>query len=257
MLWRVACTVLISTFHCMDSVLSHLVSWKWDWVPLCTRVHVVVWSQHVCACQHQFSFCFDRRTGSHFFFIVSVSQFQAIARAERPAREPMQSLPAAPPVARHLDCTERTELMSNFSETLASSCPAALALSGVLQRLQHVEEKINQVTSSSSLCSSLRFPSQLIFTLLFCTYSHRSVRPPQNTPLIKNTHTSNHEKRFKPLYPSLSPLKQNWKENQRANYVSFLPACCKLWEVWVLCLKHESGGGKAKTSRRLKINLIG
>nr|XP_020652855.1 F-actin-methionine sulfoxide oxidase MICAL2 isoform X5 [Pogona vitticeps] len=74
------------------------------------------------------------------------SQFQAIARADRPAREPMQSLPAPPPVARHLGCTERTELMSNLSETLASSCPAAFALSGVLQRLQYVEEKINQMT---------------------------------------------------------------------------------------------------------------
>ncbi|KAJ7344475.1 hypothetical protein JRQ81_000425 [Phrynocephalus forsythii] len=73
-------------------------------------------------------------------------QFQAIARVERPAMEPMQSLP---PVARHLGCTERTELMSDFSETLASSCPAAFALSGVLQRLQHVEEKINQKRAQS------------------------------------------------------------------------------------------------------------
>uniref|UniRef100_A0ABM5F903 F-actin-monooxygenase MICAL2 isoform X6 n=1 Tax=Pogona vitticeps TaxID=103695 RepID=A0ABM5F903_9SAUR len=77
------------------------------------------------------------------------SQFQAIVRAERPAREPMQSLPAPPPVARHLGCTERTELMSNLSETLASSCPAAFALSGVLQRLQYVEEKINQRRAQS------------------------------------------------------------------------------------------------------------
>ncbi|XP_072841873.2 F-actin-monooxygenase MICAL2 isoform X6 [Pogona vitticeps] len=77
------------------------------------------------------------------------SQFQAIARADRPAREPMQSLPAPPPVARHLGCTERTELMSNLSETLASSCPAAFALSGVLQRLQYVEEKINQRRAQS------------------------------------------------------------------------------------------------------------
>ncbi|KAH0620877.1 hypothetical protein JD844_021743 [Phrynosoma platyrhinos] len=83
------------------------------------------------------------------FFILSVSQFQAIARADHRVREPAQSLPGAPPVTRYMGCAEPTELKSSLSETLASSCPAAFALSGVLQRLQHVEEKINQKRAQS------------------------------------------------------------------------------------------------------------
>nr|XP_016851075.1 PREDICTED: protein-methionine sulfoxide oxidase MICAL2 isoform X3 [Anolis carolinensis] len=79
----------------------------------------------------------------------SKSQFQAIARADRVVRKPKQSLPEAPPVVRPLSCVEQTELNSSLSETLASSCPAAFALSGVLQRLQHVEEKINQKRAQS------------------------------------------------------------------------------------------------------------
>ncbi|XP_062973360.1 F-actin-monooxygenase MICAL2 isoform X1 [Elgaria multicarinata webbii] len=76
-------------------------------------------------------------------------QFQAVARADRTVMEPTQSLPGAPPVAKHLRCIERTELKPNLSETLASSCPAAFALSGVLLRLQHVEEKYNQKRAQS------------------------------------------------------------------------------------------------------------
>ncbi|XP_061466411.1 F-actin-monooxygenase MICAL2 isoform X4 [Rhineura floridana] len=76
-------------------------------------------------------------------------QFQTVARADHMVREPRPSLPGAHPVARHLRCVERTELESRLSETLASSCPAAFALSGVLQRLQHVEEKINQKRAQS------------------------------------------------------------------------------------------------------------
>lgn len=63
----------------------------------------------------------------------------------------MQTLPNALPVTGHLRCLENTEPESSLSESLASSCPAAFALSGVLQRLQHVEEKIHQVTNSSSI----------------------------------------------------------------------------------------------------------
>ncbi|XP_066495213.1 F-actin-monooxygenase MICAL2 isoform X4 [Tiliqua scincoides] len=76
-------------------------------------------------------------------------QFQAVARAERAVREPMQTLPGAHPVTGHLKCLERTEPESRLPESLASSCPAAFALSGVLQRLQHVEEKINQKRAQS------------------------------------------------------------------------------------------------------------
>ncbi|XP_077177936.1 F-actin-monooxygenase MICAL2 isoform X2 [Paroedura picta] len=75
-------------------------------------------------------------------------QFQAVARAEHAVRDPKQSLPGGP-VPRHSRCIERTALESSLSESLASSCPAAFALSGVLQRLQHVEEKFNQKRAQS------------------------------------------------------------------------------------------------------------
>ncbi|XP_044281526.1 F-actin-monooxygenase MICAL2 isoform X2 [Varanus komodoensis] len=77
------------------------------------------------------------------------SQFQAVARADRLVREPTQSLPGAPPEARHLRCIDRTELEPSLPDTLASSCPAAFALSGVLLRLQRVEEKCNQKRAQS------------------------------------------------------------------------------------------------------------
>ncbi|XP_053101043.1 F-actin-monooxygenase MICAL2 [Hemicordylus capensis] len=76
-------------------------------------------------------------------------QFQVVARAEHTVRESMQSLPGPDPMTRHLRSLEHTELESRLSETLASSCPAAFALSGVLQRLQHVEEKFNQKRAQS------------------------------------------------------------------------------------------------------------
>ncbi|XP_053246948.1 F-actin-monooxygenase MICAL2 isoform X2 [Podarcis raffonei] len=74
---------------------------------------------------------------------------QAVARSEHMAREPVQSLPGPHPMARHLRHIERAELESRLSESLASSCPAAFALSGVLQRLQHVEEKYKQKRAQS------------------------------------------------------------------------------------------------------------
>ncbi|XP_015273699.1 PREDICTED: protein-methionine sulfoxide oxidase MICAL2 [Gekko japonicus] len=76
-------------------------------------------------------------------------QFQAVARAQHAVRDPTQSLPGGGPVPGHPRCVERAALESNLSESLASSCPAAFALSGVLQRLQHVEEKFNQKRAQS------------------------------------------------------------------------------------------------------------
>ncbi|XP_054828895.1 F-actin-monooxygenase MICAL2 isoform X2 [Eublepharis macularius] len=76
-------------------------------------------------------------------------QFQAVARADHTVRDSTQSLSGAQPTPRYSRCTEQTVLESDFSESLASSCPAAFALSGVLQRLQHVEEKINQKRAQS------------------------------------------------------------------------------------------------------------
>ncbi|KAM6464751.1 F-actin-monooxygenase MICAL2 isoform 4-T5 [Liasis olivaceus] len=76
-------------------------------------------------------------------------QFQAIARTDCTVRKPLQPLPDEQPVAKPLRCIEPSELKSRLSETLASSCSAALALSGVLQRLQDVEEKVNQKKAQS------------------------------------------------------------------------------------------------------------
>lgn len=101
--------------------------------------------------------CFDGRKVP--FFISSISQFQAVARSEQISREPVQSLPGPHPMARHLRHIERAELESRLSESLASSCPAAFALTGVLQRLQHVEEKYKQVMARSSFLSP--FPPSL------------------------------------------------------------------------------------------------
>lgn len=95
--------------------------------------------------------CALMRQRAFFFSCEVFSQFQAVARVEHTVRDPMQSLPGGEPVPRHPRRVERAALESSLSESLASSCPAALALSGVLQRLQHVEEKFNQVTASSSI----------------------------------------------------------------------------------------------------------
>uniref|UniRef100_A0A8C8SVP1 F-actin monooxygenase n=1 Tax=Pelusios castaneus TaxID=367368 RepID=A0A8C8SVP1_9SAUR len=71
-------------------------------------------------------------------------QFQEIARTEHVVREPKQSLPASDRMARKSRITEKTDMQSNLSETLTSTCPAVFVISGVLKRLQHLEEKINQ-----------------------------------------------------------------------------------------------------------------
>ncbi|XP_043372655.1 F-actin-monooxygenase MICAL2 isoform X1 [Dermochelys coriacea] len=77
------------------------------------------------------------------------SQFQAVARTEHAVREPKQSLHSSDHVARGSRIIEKTDMQSRLSETLASTCPAAFVISGVLKRLQHVEEKINQKKAQS------------------------------------------------------------------------------------------------------------
>ncbi|XP_074853466.1 F-actin-monooxygenase MICAL2 isoform X2 [Carettochelys insculpta] len=77
------------------------------------------------------------------------SQFQAVVRTEHVVREPKQSLHGSDGVARGSRMIEKTDLQSRLSETLASTCPAAFVISGVLKRLQHVEEKINQKRAQS------------------------------------------------------------------------------------------------------------
>ncbi|XP_070619105.1 F-actin-monooxygenase MICAL2 isoform X7 [Erythrolamprus reginae] len=82
-------------------------------------------------------------------FLFGVSQSQAIAKMECTVRKPLQPLSDEQPLAKPLRCIEPREPKSRVSETLASSCPAALAISGVLQRLQDVEETINQKKAQS------------------------------------------------------------------------------------------------------------
>ncbi|XP_067396933.1 F-actin-monooxygenase MICAL2 isoform X2 [Emydura macquarii macquarii] len=72
------------------------------------------------------------------------SQFQEVTRTEYVVREPKQSLPGSDRMTRRSRIIENADMQSSLSETLASTCPAAFVISGVLKRLQHLEEKIDQ-----------------------------------------------------------------------------------------------------------------
>ncbi|NXW14768.1 MICA2 monooxygenase, partial [Circaetus pectoralis] len=81
------------------------------------------------------------------FFTSSVSQFQVVARSEHEVREPKQSLSGSDHMARRAKTVQKTDTQPSLSETsenLASACSAAFVLSGVLERLQHLEEKMKQ-----------------------------------------------------------------------------------------------------------------
>ncbi|NXK54310.1 MICA2 monooxygenase, partial [Chauna torquata] len=81
------------------------------------------------------------------FFTSSVSQFQVVARTEHEVRETKQSLNGSDHMARRPKTVEKTDIQPSLSETsenLASACSAAFVLSGVLERLQHLEEKMKQ-----------------------------------------------------------------------------------------------------------------
>ncbi|NXV97833.1 MICA2 monooxygenase, partial [Calonectris borealis] len=81
------------------------------------------------------------------FFNSSVSQFQVVARSEHEVREPKQSLSGSDHMARRSKTVQKTDTQPSLSETsenLASACSAAFVLSGVLERLQHLEEKMKQ-----------------------------------------------------------------------------------------------------------------
>ncbi|NXI06918.1 MICA2 monooxygenase, partial [Irena cyanogastra] len=80
-------------------------------------------------------------------FTSSVSQFQVVARSEHEVRESKQSLNGSDHMARRAKTVHKTDPQPNLSETsenLASACSAAFVLSGVLERLQHLEEKMKQ-----------------------------------------------------------------------------------------------------------------
>ncbi|XP_065539146.1 F-actin-monooxygenase MICAL2 isoform X1 [Lathamus discolor] len=74
-------------------------------------------------------------------------QFQVVARSEHEVREPKQSLDGSDHMARRAKTVQKTDTQPSLSETsenLASACSAAFVLSGVLERLQHLEEKMKQ-----------------------------------------------------------------------------------------------------------------
>ncbi|NWX21810.1 MICA2 monooxygenase, partial [Aegotheles bennettii] len=82
-----------------------------------------------------------------FFFTSSVSQFQVVARSEHEVRESKQSLNGSDHMARRTKTVQKPDTQPSLSETsenLASACSAAFVLSGVLERLQHLEEKMKQ-----------------------------------------------------------------------------------------------------------------
>ncbi|CAM9514703.1 unnamed protein product [Bubo scandiacus] len=74
-------------------------------------------------------------------------QFQVVARSEHEVREPKQSLNGSDHMARRARTVLKPDTQPSLSETsenLASACSAAFVLSGVLERLQHLEEKMKQ-----------------------------------------------------------------------------------------------------------------
>ncbi|XP_030307393.1 F-actin-monooxygenase MICAL2 [Calypte anna] len=74
-------------------------------------------------------------------------QFQVVARSEHEVREPRLSLNGSDHMARRAKTVQKTDTQTSLSETsenLASACSAAFVLSGVLERLQHLEEKMKQ-----------------------------------------------------------------------------------------------------------------
>ncbi|NWR27774.1 MICA2 monooxygenase, partial [Tachuris rubrigastra] len=94
-----------------------------------------------------FSACTQASELHRFFFTSSVSQFQVVARSEHEVREPKQSLNGSDHMARRAKTVQKTDTQPSLSETsenLASACSAAFVLSGVLERLQYLEEKMKQ-----------------------------------------------------------------------------------------------------------------
>ncbi|NXB21842.1 MICA2 monooxygenase, partial [Rhagologus leucostigma] len=94
-----------------------------------------------------FSACAQAPEVHRVFFTSSVSQFQVVARSEHEVREPKQALNGSDHMARRAKTVQKTDPQPSLSETsenLASACSAAFVLSGVLERLQHLEEKMKQ-----------------------------------------------------------------------------------------------------------------
>ncbi|NXC97236.1 MICA2 monooxygenase, partial [Certhia familiaris] len=102
---------------------------------------------HSCVGLIYFSACSQAPEVHRVLFTSSVSQFQVVARSELEVREPKQSLNGSDHMARRAKTVHKTDPQPSLSETsenLASACSAAFVLSGVLERLQHLEEKMKQ-----------------------------------------------------------------------------------------------------------------
>ncbi|XP_015486177.1 F-actin-monooxygenase MICAL2 isoform X2 [Parus major] len=72
---------------------------------------------------------------------------QVVARSEHELREPKHSLNGSDQMGRRAKTEHRTDpqpSLAESSDNLASACSAAFVLSGVLERLQHLEEKMKQ-----------------------------------------------------------------------------------------------------------------
>ncbi|XP_052549222.1 F-actin-monooxygenase MICAL2 isoform X2 [Tympanuchus pallidicinctus] len=79
--------------------------------------------------------------------LLSQPKRQVVARPEHEVRETKQSLNGSDHMARRPKALEKTDIQRSLSETsenLASACSAAFVLSGVLERLQHLDEKMKQ-----------------------------------------------------------------------------------------------------------------
>ncbi|NWS68375.1 MICA2 monooxygenase, partial [Crotophaga sulcirostris] len=112
----------------------------------CLCMYLVLWAV-IMIRQREFSAMRNMAKIKQVFFTSSVSQFQVVARSEHEVREPTQSLSGSDRMARRAKTVQITDTQPSLSETsenLASACSAAFVLSGVLERLQHLEEKMKQ-----------------------------------------------------------------------------------------------------------------
>ncbi|NXP09043.1 MICA2 monooxygenase, partial [Thinocorus orbignyianus] len=78
---------------------------------------------------------------------VCLAMLKESSTSEHEVREPKQSLNGSDHMARRAKTVQKTDTKPSLSETsenLASACSAAFVLSGVLERLQHLEEKMKQ-----------------------------------------------------------------------------------------------------------------
>ncbi|KAM8938736.1 F-actin-monooxygenase MICAL2 [Pelodytes ibericus] len=79
-------------------------------------------------------------------------QFQAVARTQPLVRLPARPINGPAAVSRETKPVAKADSKPEFADStddLTSLCPSALALSGILERLQHIEEKARQKRAQS------------------------------------------------------------------------------------------------------------